>query len=292
MILDIRHHTSCRYDRAVSNARLELRLSPPDGEDQKLLDRSFRFTPDASVVTDRDTWGNTVEKICLPDGSDAWSFDLRMTVQTFRTDPFAEYCKWNFLPAPSAPGGWPREVRTYLASPDDPWDSDPAIRSWARSTVDGVLGAFRQVQAMMEHIHRNFRFVPGSTDNQTSPATLLARKQGVCQDFSNLLICAARSIGIPARYVSGYVYTGKDSETAATNHAWVECFFPEIGWAGFDPANGAIVSDAHVRLAHGARFADANPLNGVFTGRGVNQQVRTAIQVGKAGRGAGRGAGY
>lgn len=120
--------------------------------------------------------------------------------------------------------------------------------------------------------------MPGSTVLKTTPFDVFATKQGVCQDFSNLFICLARLLGIPARYVCGYVYCPLQNEVqAAASHAWVELYIPSVGWKGFDPTNGTLPNLEHVRVAVGRHYRDTAPLAGTLyasAAETMNIQVR------------------
>ncbi len=109
--------------------------------------------------------------------------------------------------------------------------------------------------------------VPGSTKLETTPYEVYVSKRGVCQDFANLFICLARLLGIPARYVCGYVYTGNTGiapSRSDASHAWLQLYIPEVGWRGFDPTNGVLASFNHIRVAYGRHYRDAAPTSGTL----------------------------
>jgi transglutaminase-like putative cysteine protease len=116
-------------------------------------------------------------------------------------------------------------------------------------------------------LFREYRYVPGCTDVGTSAYQVYVNRAGVCQDFTNLFITVARLLGIPARYVCGYIHTGNWGETRASSdatHAWVELYVPNIGWKGFDPTNGVLPQTDHVRMAVGRHYRDATPTAGTL----------------------------
>lgn len=120
-------------------------------------------------------------------------------------------------------------------------------------------------QALSEDIYMQFEYVPGSTDISTPLAEFVAQRRGVCQDYAHLMLAAARSRGVPARYVSGYIYAGEDSGThgAGATHAWVELYLPDAGtWKGFDPTNNVLVADRHIKVAVGRDYTDVPPTKG------------------------------
>jgi transglutaminase-like putative cysteine protease len=121
-------------------------------------------------------------------------------------------------------------------------------------------------------LYRDYKFFPGSTRLETTPYEVFVSKKGVCQDFANLFICMARLLGIPARYVCRYVYTG-NTETRAdgmsrtqsdASHAWLQLYIPNVGWKGFDPTNGILASTNHIRVAYGRHYRDVTPTAGTL----------------------------
>jgi len=135
----------------------------------------------------------------------------------------------------------------------------------------------------MEQIFREWKFKAGATNIHTTVFDLLQRKEGVCQDFSHLMIAALRHLGIPARYVSGYLETlpkpGKPKLVGAdVSHAWVQAFDPIAGWKDYDPTNNLIPGEQHITLAFGRDFADISPLRGLVSGGG-KQSMRVSVDV-------------
>ena len=139
----------------------------------------------------------------------------------------------------------------------------------------------RDLLRLSDTLHNSFHYVPGSTSVASPIEHILESGRGVCQDYAHVMIAIARSWGIPARYVSGYLHiTGPDGEEVQENatHAWVECLLPELGWVGFDPVNKSVSDERHVRIAVGRDYQDVSPTRGVYRGGGqtrldVNVQV-------------------
>lgn len=166
------------------------------------------------------------------------------------------------------------------------WDAlaDPALRSrWAEFLSPTPLTPFAALwpaapppsrsvldygQALSAAIYNGFDYVPGSTDTTTPLADFLAQGRGVCQDYAHLMLSQARAHGVPARYVSGYIYagTGEDgTHGAGATHAWVELFLPHANlWKGFDPTNNVLVADRHIKIAVGRDYADVPPTKGLL----------------------------
>jgi len=137
--------------------------------------------------------------------------------------------------------------------------------------------------ALMQRIHAGFRYAPAATSVATRAPEALAGRQGVCQDFAHVMIGACRSLGLAARYVSGYLLTrpppGKPRLIGAdASHAWVQVWCPVHGWIALDPTNGTLVGQDHVTLAWGRDYADVAPLRGVIRGGG-NAEPKVAVTV-------------
>jgi transglutaminase-like putative cysteine protease len=131
-------------------------------------------------------------------------------------------------------------------------------------------------QALMQKVHRELDYAPGTTDINTPLREVLERRAGVCQDYAHLMIAGLRSLGLAARYVSGYLRTGPRSEAerelvgADASHAWVAVYAPPHGWVEFDPTNNLLVDRDHVVLGWGRDFSDVSPLRGVILGSGAH----------------------
>lgn len=154
---------------------------------------------------------------------------------------------------------------------------------WARSSFGVGRPLLEAVTDVMHRIHSEFRFDATATDVATPLSEVWKQRRGVCQDFAHVMIVCLRSMGVPARYVSGYLRTvpplGQERlQGADASHAWVSVFCPVNGWVDFDPTNDVMPSDGHVRVAVGRDFSDVSPLNGVLTGGGEHL-VRVEVDV-------------
>lgn len=129
-------------------------------------------------------------------------------------------------------------------------------------------------------VHRSFDYVKKSTRVNSPIEDALQSRQGVCQDFAHIMIALVRNAGIPCRYVSGYLYHSKESNSVAdgATHAWIEALIPRLGWVGFDPTMNAIASAEHIRTAIGRDYADVPPTMGMMKGKAETQlQVRVRV---------------
>ena len=164
------------------------------------------------------------------------------------------------------------------------------VRAYAEpSFVRGrpLIGCLRDLNSRIRH---EFAYDPAATTLATPLLEVLAKKRGVCQDFAHLFIACARAMGLPARYVSGYLLTrpppGKPKLRGSdASHAWVSVFIPEFGWVDFDPTNNCLPNEEHVVLGWGRDFDDVSPLRGVVLGGGEHR-LKVGVDVEPVGAGA------
>jgi transglutaminase-like putative cysteine protease len=140
------------------------------------------------------------------------------------------------------------------------------------------LSALRRLSGL---IHAAFEYEPGITEVHSPIEHALNEKRGVCQDFAHIMIAVARHWKIPARYVSGYLCqrrNGRDRSEEGATHAWLEAWLPSLGWVGFDPTNGMMASERHIRAAVGRDYADVPPTRGTFKGH-AESELAIAVSV-------------
>jgi transglutaminase-like putative cysteine protease len=151
-----------------------------------------------------------------------------------------------------------------------------AARDYAAASFAPGRDLFEAVLELTARIHADFQYDSSATSINTQPAEILQHRRGVCQDFARLEIACLRSLGISARYVSGYLVTrpppGKPRLVGAdATHAWLSVYFPDHGWIDFDPTNNQLANDEYITLAWGRDYADVSPIRGVFLGGGAHQ---------------------
>jgi len=160
---------------------------------------------------------------------------------------------------------------------------DDAVWDYARASFPPGRPLLEAVRDLTRRIHQEFRYDPGFTTIVTPLAEVLAHRRGVCQDFAHLQIACLRSLGLPARYVSGYLETlpppGKAKlQGADASHAWVSVYDPEQGWTDFDPTNDQLVGEQHITTAWGRDYGDVTPLKGIIFGGGEHT-LEVAVDV-------------
>jgi len=147
------------------------------------------------------------------------------------------------------------------------FEYEAEILNVINNLVDRSLSPFDTAQVLSKYVYENFEYRKGITTVETAADEIWKIKAGVCQDFAHILLVMLRMVGVPARYVSGYICP-KDQELRGegATHAWVEVCVPFYGWIGLDPTNNCIASDRHVRLAIGRHFTDCTPVKGTYKG--------------------------
>jgi transglutaminase-like putative cysteine protease len=165
-------------------------------------------------------------------------------------------------------------MQPYLLPPELPQTQLIELHEYAMSFVE--RNDYDLVDALLDmnqSIYSDYTYESGSTTVASTAFDAYTARKGVCQDFTNLFICLARLLGVPARYVCGYLYTGPKHENRAmgeATHAWAQVYLPEAGWKGFDPTNGVLTQTDHIRVAVGRNYVDATPTSGtIFVGGGA-----------------------
>lgn len=177
------------------------------------------------------------------------------------------------------------ELSSFLRpSPHAIWDGP--IEEAAREALGGAVDVVDVATAVSDKVTSTLDYVPGATYVDVDVADVMSQGKGVCQDFAHLGIAMYRSIGIPAQYVSGYLYATEQTSAVAPDepelsvqtHAWLEVFVPGYGWWGLDPTNAQPVGELHVKIGHGRDYQDVMPLRGVYHG-GADHQLGVQVRI-------------
>ena len=249
-----------------------LRLSPPRNAGQSIETWRISAPGIETAACYTDAFGNVVYLIASNGEAGPLVISAEGVVHTSDTAGIV-----GFTDEAASPAVYLRETR--LTKPN------AAIAAMAQSVlvhIDGVTDEMNTLHALMAAIHAQVAYEISTTHSATSAAEAFAGKRGVCQDHAHIFISAARLLGIPSRYVTGYLLTdGTDAEAA--HHAWAEALVPLLGWVGFDPANKTCPTERYIRLAVGLDAAIAAPIRGVRRGPGaetlvVTVAVRQAIE--------------
>ncbi len=281
MFYSIRHVTRFRYSSPVHESVMELRMQPRSEGPQTL--RSFQITTDprAQLHAYTDHLGNAV-----------YHFNVLRAHEELRLEAQAIVER---SPSPALPDAvdaleWERFNAYNLSS--DHFDllgesrfaqrSPGLIRFLEENNLRRPPGdALSALKSLSSTIHDAFDYEVGVTDVHSPIDHAIAEGRGVCQDFAHIMIAAARSWGIPARYVSGYLHHRRENQDRSgddATHAWVEAYLPSLGWIGFDPTNNIPAGERHIRVAVGRDYADVPPTRGTFKGN-AESELAIAVQV-------------
>ncbi len=281
MIYSVRHTTSFVYEPAVRESVMEVRMQPRSEGSQHCLSFRLDVNPTANITQYRDFAGNTVHHFDIA-GSHT---EVKVTAHSM--------VEVQTVPAPliSEAGDW-ADLDAMVAA-DDYWEmllpSEFARASAALGTLAAELRCERRssplevLEELNQGIYKVFAYVPSSTKVDSPIDEALRTRQGVCQDFAHIMIALVRSLQVPCRYVSGYLFhrdaaKEKDRSLEGASHAWVEALVPRLGWVAFDPTNNLVGADRHIRVAIGRDYADVPPTRGVYKGE-AHSKLSVAVTV-------------
>lgn len=282
MFYAIRHFTRYRYTRPVWQSMLEVRMHPRSENHQRCFTFRLSVNPRARIFSFMDYLGNQVHHFDLP------SHHREVTIIA---DALVNIDRPAELPESLPSESWD-ELR-QLVDDDDHWQMlmpshyargcaqlEALARELHVTHPDG-RDPLTLVRDINDGIHRSFEYVRRSTAVNSPIEDSLGSRQGVCQDFAHIMTALVRPLGIPCRYVSGYLYHDQehhDRSAEGATHAWVETLLPGLGWIGFDPTNDLIAGTRHIRTAIGRDYADVPPTLGTMKGRTETElQVRVRV---------------
>lgn len=270
MRFDIRYRTRFTYDRPVWGSYNELRACPATDDRQRLITYRMQVEPSARVLSYLDYWGTQVDAFGVRDPHDHLEVTAEATVET---GPARLITSAPQLDAVRDPAFFDEHTELLEATQHTEWDD--AIAAEARSLADAygpdLVGV---VLAIHRKVRNSLRYDRDATEIGISLADVWAGQAGVCQDYAHLATALCRSIGIPARYVSGYLFSAADDsiedaegETVQVQtHAWFEAAIPGHGWLALDPTNGRDVGARHVVIGRGRDYDDVAPFFGAHSG--------------------------
>jgi transglutaminase-like putative cysteine protease len=264
MKLKIHHETHYTYDAAPSYLVQRLQLQPIDFATQHTQSWAIEAPGFEKGLAYVDGFGNLTHLITMLGHSGAVVITASGEVETQNAAGIVKG-----LPATVPDVVYLR--RTASTQPDAAL-IDVAMRA-AKQT-----NALKLAHALMVLVHETVAYVVGVSDVQTTAAEAYAAKRGVCQDHAHILVTLARHLNIPARYVTGYLVTGVGASSSAA-HAWAEFLLPDLGWVGFDAANGQCPTDHYVRVASGLDAASVAPVRGTRRGGSGAEHMRVEVRV-------------
>ena len=276
----IRHLPRFRYSSHISESIMEARMNPRSDTHQHCLAFSLSVSPRCRVFSYRDHLGNNVHHFDIP-GEHNQLVIVGEAVVEAQVLPE--------VPAYLSPDAW--GALDEMVEQGDYWEmllpSTFAVETPALIQIARQMGVVRRddplmlVQELNQKLFDYFDYEPRSTRVDSPIDEAILSGKGVCQDFAHTMIALLRHVRIPARYVSGYLYRGRedhDRSTPDATHAWVDVLLPHLGWVGFDPTNNLVAHHRHIRTAVGRDYADVPPTHGIFRGK-TSSELYVAVHV-------------
>lgn len=269
----IQHLTRFDYTRPVCESAMEIRMQPRGDGNQRCMTFSLSVSPRCRVFSYRDHLANQVHHFDIPGDHRQLVIVAHSLVEQQSLGEVPDMLSstaWQELDAFVAEGDfWEMLVPSTFATLTDLLRG--LAMDWKITRRDDPLSMLHEIS---HNIYTSFEYLPRSTAVDSPIEIALGNRSGVCQDFAHIMIALARLLGIPCRYVSGYLYHSDemssqehDRGTPSATHAWVEAFLPQLGWVGFDPTNDVVVNDNHIRTSIGRDYADVPPTHGVYRGK-------------------------
>jgi transglutaminase-like putative cysteine protease len=282
----IRHRTVYEYSGRIDLCHSYAHLAARQDENQKTESHSLTVLPEPDFRSERkDYFGNKVHYFSIESSHKSLDVISDMVVRKEEAS----------TTLPLAETGW-EALKDFHREADNtgillgnyilPTRACPFldnVREFMEPSLLPGKDVMEVVHDLMSRIYREFAYTPGATETNTTLSEVMEKRKGVCQDFSHVMLAALRGVGIPARYVSGYLETlpppGKEKlQGADASHAWIEAWAPACGWVGFDPTNNKIPGDQHIKICHGRDYFDVQPIRGIFLGSG-KQTLRVEVDV-------------
>lgn len=285
MIYSIYHKTEFEYQSDVTFSHNIARLKPKVTSHQKLLDFSMEISPKVFESHEfTDMFGNTNTHMLIREPHHSLCVTGKSKVEIFpeRIEKYIESVKHNSISYGDALERLSKFhiddvfAKQYLFESDlIPFGSEN-IKAYVLESFHKKRDVFEATHEFMERIFSDFQFLSGFSDITTPVEEIFEAKKGVCQDFAQFAISALRSVGLPAKYMSGYIETippeGKEKLFGTdASHAWFSIYIPNAGWVEFDPTNNLIPKDQHILLGSGRDYHDISPLKGVVMSSGESK---------------------
>lgn len=291
MIYDVTHRTTFSYEQTVSVSQHVLHLAPRAHPRQRRIAWSLQTTPTPSARSEAtDYFGNPVAYLALQRPHEQLVVEARSRIDVFERDQrlvLDAGPSWEAVSeALRAPDSAALEAAEFaFFSPHVGGSAE--ILDYAEESFPPGRPLLAGVMDLTGRIHEQFEYRGGVSDVATPAPDVLAMRKGVCQDFAHLELACLRSLGLPARYVSGYLLTrppeGQPKLAGSdASHAWISVWSIDRGWVDFDPTNNVIPGVEHITLAWGRDYGDVSPINGFIVGGGVHR-VAVAVDVVPAG---------
>ena len=285
MIFSVTHTTKYEYNAPVGYCHNIATLRPRESKGQELLSYKINIIPKPAEISERvDFFGNYITRFSIQTPHTILKVVTKSKVlrdySKYQDSFFSDACKGillnDALVALNSNDPEILDAKQYVLESIFIRRTDKSIRDYAELSFNGNRSVFDAAFELMQRIYTDFKFDSEFTTISTPIQEVMKEKKGVCQDFAQIAIACIRSIGLPARYVSGYIETlppeGKVKLVGAdASHAWFSIFIPGFGWVDFDPTNNLIPLDQHIVVGWGRDYYDVPPLKGVVFGSGKSK---------------------
>ena len=284
------HTTSYVYSEPVPVCHNEIHLTPRDTPSQQVVSHRLDIDPlPATLAHHTDVFGNRVGFLALDEPHSRLVITATSEVDIVpAAPPRGAGGRWEAAAGPIFPTATPDHLWLRQFRLDSPLvRCSPSLADWAARSFPAGRPWLEAVRDLTRRIHREFTYDPTATTISTPVEEVFALRRGVCQDFAHLGIACLRSLGLPARYVSGYIASarptadGNGTESmvgADASHAWLSCWGGDHGWVDVDPTNDCLVDRQHVTVAWGRDYGDVCPIKGVYVGGGQHR-MSVAVDV-------------
>ena len=292
MVFQVSHTTKYEYESGVTFCHNMATLKPKDMPGQQVLDYQLDISPTPTEVSEKiDFFGNTITRFSIQ----KYHNELKVTttskiLRDYSLQPnIHDSVEGKSITLLQALAELKRydaeilEVKQFILESILIAPITPEIKAYAELSFSPNRPVFEAAFELMQRIYTDFEFDPEFTNVATPIHTVMKEKKGVCQDFAQIAIACVRSMGLPARYVSGYIETlpppGKEKLVGAdASHAWFSVYIPKFGWVDFDPTNNQMPKNQHIIVSYGRDYYDVPPLKGVIYSTGKNK-MKVAVDI-------------
>jgi transglutaminase-like putative cysteine protease len=276
-VFNIHHITKYEYDRPVKESVNEIRIYPFSDSGQETLHHQLNITTNPDIYMIQDYWGNRAGMFNLMASHKELVIESKLIVRTLGQANTSLNYGANLETLKNA-------IADNLSLLELSTINEVELREQISALVKEFYTHDMPVATIIEkcgdYIFNHFNYIKGITTIETTVEEILEHRSGVCQDFAHVMLEMLRSLGIPSRYVSGYICSNKNGMRGeGATHAWIEAWIPGNGWVGYDPTNNVWVTNHHVKLAVGRNFNDCSPIKGTFKGP-ARQSLSVYVSVG------------
>ena len=276
-IFKIVHITKYQYNWPIKESINEIRLFPHNFENQDVLQYELHITNNPDVEISKDYYGNRVGNFNNLEAHSEMTIESRMSVRVNHSLKIPEI---DLTTVADLEIEKQKSVLLLRLSYPETIQKQNKINAILKKIDCSDKPVIEIAQRCNQYIYENFTYTKGITNIETTVDEILTMKKGVCQDFAHVLLQLLRTVGIPSRYVSGYICPNESGlRGEGATHAWVEIYTPTQGWLGLDPTNNIWTMDNHIRLSVGKNFYDCSPVKGTFKGL-ARQTLSVSVSVG------------